>query len=291
MHVIIIVLYILKKESTINIVTWNTSLGSGGGSSKGFANVRNHIIEHFINNNPNYFYCIQEPASKEPFEKIYYSVQLTGKEAAIADDAKNITLRTKLPDIADCRYHGIQYVTDTQHRFLLISYHAPHRIKDKIKDMEKFFTGMLDVAKTYQMTVIIGGDFNYDVKEWKNKIEEIDEKRIKVADEYEVGELRKKKKKNVTDDKNDDIDKNVIDTFAVVYPSDGVMYTHCELMGKPRPVSLREAVNNYKEMVCAKKLSKEKKDLEDEIENLYMKMDHNPVAITVKLKTPKTDPK
>ena len=286
-------LYILKKESIINIVTWNTNHGSGDGGTDGFASVRNHVIDHFRNKNPDYFYCIQESAAKKPFESLYYSVQPGGKqkkEAAIADDAKNITTRTEPPekdhtkctynDTANCRYYGVQYVTDTQHHFLLISYHAPYKKEQKIALMKEFFTEMLQVAETHQMTVIIGGDFNYDVKEWKSEIEDMGGTRIKVADEYEVGKLRKGKK--------------VIDTFAVVYPPDGVTYTRCELMGKPQPVSLREAVDDAKKMVGTDKAleNPKKRELKDtEIEDLYMKMDHDPVAITVKLKTPKTDPK
>ena len=293
MHVTIIVLYILKKESTINIVTWNTNHGSGDGDINGFPSVRNHAIKHFRNKNPDYFYCIQESTAKKPFESLYYSVQPGGKqtkEAAIADDAKNITTRTEPPekdhtkctynDTANCRYYGVQYVTDTQHQFLLISYHAHYKKSNKKVLMKEFFTEMLQVAETHQMTVIIGGDFNYDVKEWKSEIEDMGGTRIKVADEYEVGKLRE--------------GKEVIDTFAVVYPPDGITYTRCELMGKPRPVSLREAVDDAKKMVGTDEALKnlKKRVLKDtEIENLYMKMDHDPVAITVKLKTPKTYPK
>ena len=293
MHVIIIVLYILKKESIINIVTWNTNHGSGDGGTDGFASVRNHVIDHFRNKNPDYFYCIQESAAKKPFESLYYSVQPGGKstkEAAIADDVKKIT-RTEPPakdrtkctynDTANCRYYGVQYVTDTQHQFLLISYHAHYKKSNKKALMKEFFTEMLQVAETHQMTVIIGGDFNYDVKEWKSEIEDMDGTRIKVADEYEVGKLRE--------------GKEVIDTFAVVYPPDDVTYTRCELMDKPQPVPLREAVDDAKKMVGTKnalKRRKDNKDLKDtEIENLYKMMDHDPVAVTVKLKTPKTDTK
>ena len=234
-----------------------------------------------------------------PFKNSHYSCQphqpgterKSIKEAAIVDDAQ-IVRHTEPPakgqnkctynDEANRRYYGVQCVTDAQHRFLLISYHAPYKESKRwrINEMKRFFEEMLKVAEKHQMTVIIGGDFNCDVKEWKIEIEGMGGTRIKVADEYEVGELRK--------------GKEVIDTFAVVYPPDGVTYTRCELMGKPQAVSLREAVDDAKKMVGNGKALKNPKkiDLKDtEIEDLYMKMDHDPVAITVKLKTPKTDPK
>ena len=284
MHVYIIVLYILTKESIIiDIVTWNTNHGSDG-NTRGFASVRNHIIEHFRSEYPNYFYCIQEAASTAPFKNYSFQWQKNSiKEAAIANDATIIKKCIKPPeDHADCtfnkdkrRYYGVQFFIGDQYQFLLISYHAPSKETDKIDVMKKFFIKMLDVAETHQMTVIIGGDFNYDVKEWKSEIEDMGGTRIKVADEYEVGKLRE--------------GKEVIDTFAVVYPPDGVTYTRCELMGKPRPVSLHNIVDNVKELVSTDNTLKNLKDTE--IEDLYMKMDHDPVAITVKLKTPKTDPK
>ena len=264
--------------------------------------MRNHLTEHFEENHPGYFYCIQE-AQRAPFKNLYYSFQTPPqkdlKDAAIAGDEKHEY--QKPPEKATkCfynktarRYYGDQVSIDdgdVKHRFTLVSYHGHHNEEKttgqmveskKIDEIKEFFREMLHVAETHKMTVIIGGDFNLSLQKWKSKVEDIGEGKIEVADEYKVGELRE--------------GKDVIDTFAVVYPPHDITHTRCELIGKPQPVSLRKAVDDAKEMVGTDRALKHKKDERDlkdtEIENLYMIMDHDPVAITVKLKTRKTDPK
>lgn len=265
--------------------------------------MRNHLTEYFEENHPGNFYCIQEE-KKAPFKDLYHSFQIPPpketKDAAIAGDKKHEYKKPPPKEAKKCcynetarRYYGDQVSIDdgdVKHRFTLVSYHGHHNEEKtqgqmaeskKIGKIKEFFNEMLHVAETHKMTVIIGGDFNLPLQKWKSEVEGIKEGRIEVANKYEVGELRE--------------GKEVIDTFAVVYPPHDITHTRCELIGKPQPVSLREAVNDAKEMVGtdrALKHKKEERDLKDtEIENLYMMMDHDPVAITVKLKTQKTDPK
>ena len=253
---------------------------------------------------------------KRPFKKLYYSFQdpppKEVKDVAIAGDEKH-EYQKPPKEAKKCfynktarRYYGDQVSIDdgdVKHRFTLVSYHGHHNEEKtqgqmaelrKIGKIKEFFNEMLHVAETHKMTVIIGGDFNLPLQKWKSEVEDIVKGRIEVADEYKVGELRE--------------GKEVIDTFAVVYPPDGVTYTRCKL-GQPKPVNQDEALQAFDQKKEEKekpleekkqtkatpedltelKESKEKEQLTTR--ELYRLMDHDALAITVELKTRKPDTK
>ena len=274
--------------------------------------MRNHLTEYFEENHSGYFYCIQE-VQKRPFKKLYYSFQdpppKEVKDVAIAGDEKH-EYQKPPKEAKKCfynktarRYYGDQVSIDdgdVKHRFTLVSYHGHHNEKEtkgqmveskKIDEIKEFFREMLHVAEIHKMTVIIGGDFNLPLQKWKSEVEGIKEGRIEVANKYEVGELRK--------------GKEVIDTFAVVYPPDDITHTRCTL-GQPKPLNQEEALQaleEEKEKPLAEKKqtkatpeisteSKESKEKEQlTARELYRLMDHDALAITVELKTPKPDTK
>ena len=273
--------------------------------------MRDHLTEHFEENHPSYFYCIQE-VQKAPFKKLYYSFQIRAKrlkDAAIAGDEKHEYKEPPEETTKCCynktarRYYGAQVSIDdgdVKHCFTLVSYHGHHNEEEtegqmvkskKIGKIKDFFNEMLHVAETHKMTVIIGGDFNLPLQKWKSEVEGIKEGRIEVANKYEVGELRE--------------GKEVIDTFAVVYPPHDIMHTRCTL-GQPKPLNQEEALQalgEEKEKPLAEKKqtkatpeisteSKESKEKEQlTARELYRIMDHDALAITVELKTPKPDTK
>ena len=286
-----------------------------GQSTRGFAEVRNHLTEYFEENNSGYFYCIQEE-KKAPFKNLYHSFQIPAldtKDAAIAGDKKHEYKKPPPKEAKKCcynetarRYYGDQVSIDdgdVKHRFTLVSYHGHHNEEKtqgqmaeskKIGKIKEFFNEMLHVAETHEMTVIIGGDFNLPLQKWKSAVEDIVKGRIEVADEYEVGELRK--------------GKEVIDTFAVVYPPDVIKHTRCKL-GQPKPVNQDEALQAFdqkkeekekpleekKQTEATPEISKESKESKEKEQlttrELYRLMDHDALAIKVELKTPKPDTK
>lgn len=105
----------------------------------------------------------------------------------------------------------IKYKTLDENEFIakvtMISYHALYRRLDKEQRkamMLDYFETMCNLADEFQQTIIIGGDFNLPVLDWKDKVETKFSHRVFVA--LYVGTPR-----------HWDCDR-VIDTFALVQP-------------------------------------------------------------------------
>lgn len=250
--------------------------------------MRRELVKYFTDRNPGYLYCIQE--AKDIFDKANFCY-LTQKSNPRGDKDGAVVFQKEMkhtpPPLKDdakskChydddirRFYGAHFTIkdgDITHSFTLISYHGHHSGKtneNKKAEIKKFFIQMLEVAEIHKMTIIIGGDFNLAVEEWRGDAEKLGAGRIKVADEYKPGELRKIHGKSA-----------VIDTFAVVYPPEGIPHTHC-VMNTPVPVSQDEAVKHIK----VEKLTPERK------EELYKIMDHDVVTVNIKLITAKQKPK
>lgn len=249
--------------------------------------MRRELVKYFTDRNPGYLYCIQE--AKDIFDKANFCY-LTQKSNPRGDKDGAVVFQKEMkhtpPPLKDAkskchydddirRFYGAHFTIkdgDITHSFTLISYHGYHSGKNnenKKAEIKKFFIQMLEVAEIHKMTIIIGGDFNLAVEEWRGDAEKLGAGRIKVADEYKPGELRKIHGKSA-----------VIDTFAVVYPPEGIPHTHC-VMNTPVPVSQDEAVKHIK----VEKLTPERK------EELYKIMDHDVVTVNIKLITAKQKPK
>jgi hypothetical protein len=92
----------------------------------------------------------------------------------------------------------------------LVSYHARYRVPNKKEIMLEYFNEMCNLADTLKQTIIIGGDFNLPVLDWKKEVEasfKDKEEKDRVCVALYVGTPRRNGYK-------------LIDTFAVVQPSD-----------------------------------------------------------------------
>lgn len=95
----------------------------------------------------------------------------------------------------------------------LLSYHAPYiklTLEERQKLMIKFFDEICELADTMKKTIIIGGDFNLAVINWKDNVEQSHSDRVSVA--------------QFTSPRRGD---NYIDTFAIVQPADERDRTEC----------------------------------------------------------------
>ena len=228
------------QKHSINLVTWNINKGSvpKGGSTAGFAGVRHYLMDRFYSAQHPLFSCLQEIDSMALSGITNYSCQLGGKQlkeagvgCPIDSQIKHINPPPKggkchYNDVTNERFYGsIIYINDV-HKFMLVSYHGKYyQMKEENRKIEilNFFEQMCVVADIHKMTVIIGGDFNLDIGQWKTEAEEKFKGRVFVAVKYEKGPRRRY--------------SNVIDTFAVVYPNcPSTEYTIC-ILGNPTPVS------------------------------------------------------
>ena len=91
-------------------------------------------------------------------------------------------------------------------RITIVSYHAQYKVSNKKENMLEYFKEMCKFADDLKQTIIIGGDFNLPVLDWKDDVEEKFKDQVSVA--WYVGTPRRWNR-----------DK-LIDTFAVVQPSD-----------------------------------------------------------------------
>ena len=231
----------VKEHSIdINLVTWNINKGACDDSS-GFAEVRDHLMDRFYSTQSPLFSCLQEISKKKPSGITNYSCQSGGNPLKNAgtghpDSTSDCQIKSTNPppkgdkcnynDVANERFYGSIICINDLHKFMLVSYHGKYSQmkEDKRRDeILKFFEKMCEVADIHKMTVIIGGDFNLDVGQWKAEVEEKFKGRVLVAVKYEKGPRRKHH-------------GSLLDTFAVVYPKPDCPSTKCKL-GNPTPAS------------------------------------------------------
>jgi hypothetical protein len=63
----------------------------------------------------------------------------------------------------------------------MLSYHARYKESDKKKIMLEYFEEMCKFADTLKQMIIIGGDFNLPVLDWKDEVEDKFKPRVSVA--------------------------------------------------------------------------------------------------------------
>ena len=86
----------------------------------------------------------------------------------------------------------------------VISYHAHYKISNKHEKMLEYFKEMCKFADSLKQTIIIGGDFNLPVLDWKEEVEKKFPNQVSVA--LYVGTPRRW------------VRDKLIDTFAIVQP-------------------------------------------------------------------------
>ena len=275
----------------INIVTWNIEKGTSPGSTAGFTEMRRFLLSRYSNRQPETFFCLQEIKMSSPFtlSSTLYSDQpggKTDKEAGVGCPVHirncNVTVQQPPPqgsacrynDTANCRFYGtIVRIEDTinrgvVHQFLLVSYHGKYNkmsSENRKKEISAFFKQMCTVADTHRMTVIIGGDFNLRVDEWRPLvIGENKGRRIEVAANYAMGPRRR--------------GSDLLDTFAIVYPQGGIRCTVCT-MGTPAAVDLEGALQERLRTITDRDTILQER-------RVFNIMDHDPVCMSVTLSTP-----
>ena len=273
----------------IDIVTWNIEKGTHSGSTAGFTDMQRFLLSRHSNNHPEAFFCLQEVKSSSPFlltSQHLYSDQPGGKSAKEAGVAcprlvANCDISVKQPpprgsscrynDVANCRFYGtIICIKDRSngatHEFLLVSYHGKYNrmsANNRRIEISAFFKEICCIADMHRMSVIIGGDFNLKVDEWRDLVMKENNGRVEVAVKYEMGPRRK--------------GTDLLDTFAVVRPSPGIHCTTCRL-GTPRAIDLNDALQERLVTIS---------DTADmrQTRKVFTIMDHDPVTVTVTLNT------
>jgi hypothetical protein len=270
------------KQFMIDVVTWNINKGSKKvESTKGFADLRHHLTSQFFINRPSTFACLQEIEST-PKGVPNYCCQEGGKpmkEAGVA--YPNDTNIKSYPidgydKVANQRHWGrVIHIEDdgNTHKFILISYHGVYRGLNecnRLDHIRKFFSEMCDISDSHHMTVVIGGDFNLEVGKWKDAIEKEFAGRVIVACKYELGPRRKS--------------KEIIDTFAVMYPSNVSHYTRCITNSIIAVKFIPEGASNYGVCIPYDTVCYDPGN-DSASKCLIGLMDHDPVMISLTLKT------
>ena len=106
---------------------------------------------------------------------------------------RNVTMRRK---VGESEYVG---------NITVISYHAQYKTDDRKKKMIECFQIMCNLADKLKQTIVIGGDFNLSVHDWKEEVEMKCQGRVSVA-------LYVPSPRRWVPDK-------LLDTFAIVQPS------------------------------------------------------------------------
>lgn len=293
-------------KQQINCVTWNIGKGgTKGRSTAGFAGVRRYLMSTFYSTQPSLFTCLQEIESY-PSGVTNYFDQVGGKrlkEAGIGCpfSTGGCKIEEQIPpprggrccynNVSNCRFYGKIICVNDIHKFMLVSYHGKYyRMNEENRKAEilQFFQEMCNVADIHKMAVTIGGDFNLAIDKWKEVVEQTYHGRVFVAVKYERGPRRR--------------GKDLIDTFAVVYPSPGIKHTIC-ILGNPTPVSFQNhsPISTITSTISHPPLStntalqnvvpyneqyiQDIAGTSDQGQFLFNLMDHDPVVITVSLYT------
>ena len=164
---------------------------------------------------------------------------------------------------------------------IVISFHSIYKRANKDDYIHLFFNLMCRLAQVHQCPVLIGGDFNLPVGDWRRDIERGFGGRVSVAEIYPPTPRRRS--------------DNIIDTFAVAYPP-GRRIT-CTLSKPvavyPFPDRAGDGSDQFKVVEFSDSNKRNIKRLlpktDQGITNwrkLWHDLDHDPVCVTVTLQFP-----
>ena len=227
-------------EKKVQVLTWNIA---GSKSEAGFADIRDTIaptLKGLLNAECVTFFQEMSSGVRRVldwgFKDVFAEVGGGKKEAGIstpqggrelsieADDIlgkeklKNLGVEREIID--DERLYGRtititckdgRHGTEYSCQIAVLSYHAPYKTEDKQTKMVNFFGEMCKLANKLKKTIIIGGDFNLPVLDWKDETEKRYKERVSVA--LYVASPRRW--------------DNCIDTFAIVQPTNELNRTEC----------------------------------------------------------------
>ena len=170
----------------------------------------------------------------------------------------NVRCERVMSDKATVGRYYSQLITVTRGEygvsFVLVSLHAPHKVTGKKKHLKDFLKKMMEVADEEKVPVIVGGDFNYSVEKWRDKIIKESKGRVDVAPLYNGIPGRSRS-------------TEIIDTFLVVYPefTQDIVKFHIPIPICPTPKNghiggKKTKLDNYDEYPNSKVLHYSTKD-------------------------------
>ena len=225
-----------RQEVSVEVVTWNTNCSKGRGH---FSAIRDTLIPIVKKPFKNCITFMQEikicdESVKTRWEFGECEVSMTSKsstglsEAAIATPPRGNQLEYESGEIRDSNGKEVNVKDEFAKRMygqkvtlkkkigeseytasiIMVSYHAHHKdeVSNKREKILEYFDEICKFADTLNQTIIIGGDFNLPVLDWKDEVEDKFKDRVSVA--LYVGTPRRWNR------------ARLIDTFAVVQPED-----------------------------------------------------------------------
>lgn len=171
--------------------------------------------------------CVPK-ATKEDSDALKLADRETGfDESLVVEDMASRRLMKS--DILE-RFHAVRLTIEGMGNLIAVSFHNFYKTTagERQSCIKLFFNLMCRLAQIEKCLVIIGGDFNLEIRKWKKNIEQAFFGKVYVANMYQP-----------TPDR-----ENAIDTFAVVYPgSIAVAPVICELT-KPIPDTTKKGFDH-----------------------------------------------
>ena len=197
----------------------------------------------------------------------------------IVDDYKDRKLmRSDIPPRAFARKLEVSQ-NGTETEVIVVSFHSVYKNKRK-RFIKLFFNLMCRLAQIHECLVLVGADFNLNVGDWRDEIQQnFEDHRVKVAKIYQPTPRRDS--------------HNIIDTFAVVYPP-GKKRVECTLSEPcayyPFPDYVRSDGDRFK---VVKFTNEDKESLVEQLPEtcrgdpkwkfLGYDLDHDPILVTAEL--------
>lgn len=250
---------------SVDILTWNIW---GSKTEQGFADIRGVLVPIVKQQLPtNCFSFLQEigngveKTSRWGFDCLAASLEGGKKEAGVSTPRSGEAKRMiELGDILNedkFKHYGVkdEFISRMYGRMVtmkcnideseytgnltMVSYHAPYKTEDKKAKIVEYFQSMCHLADKLEQTIIIGGDFNLPVLDWKDEVEKEFQDRVFVA--LYVATPRRW------------VRDKLIDTFAVVQPKSMRHRTVESQFGETRsvyPFPMAGHVGDYKTSLC-----------------------------------------
>ena len=211
-------------SSRIKIVTWNPKRAN---KSKGhYADLQKLFTKFLFDRNlmSEALVCEQEvtptavknTCKKENLDATYafrHETTVISPKSGPVYSTREIEIQNERYDLSDLRCSGqvvTQELKGKKIEFILVSFHGEYSSISDDKKQQKivtFINVLIKLANDYKLLVVVGGDFNIDVIEWKTNIEDKYGGQVIVAPLYAGIPNRRHAHK-------------VIDTFIAVYPDD-----------------------------------------------------------------------
>ena len=203
------------------------------------------------------------------------------KDIIVDDSSDRRLMRSDIPPRAIARKLEVVSHKGTKITVIVVSFHSVHNRSQKKRYIKLFFNLMCRLAQVRKCLVLVGGDFNLNVGDWKQDIERVFEDRVHVAEKYQPTPRRDR--------------HNIIDTFAVVYPP-GEKKVECTLSTPtavyPFPDYVRR--DDDDEFKVVRFTDQEKKDIKKLLpknhhgdpnwKTLKYDLDHDPVLVKATLR-------